>query len=477
MKHQWNLRSTARSSRVRRGFAAAVLIFVVGLAAAPAHAQDAPATAFTYQGQLKDGGRPATGLHDLRFRLFDAAEGGRQVGETLCADDVDVVGGLFTVILDFDQQFATPEERHLEIEVRRDSRLNCDNPAGFVVLAPRQEITGAPLASHAVAAFALDAADGSPENAVFVDNDGKVGIGTTAPAAKLHVKGPIMAENVGDQADLLWLASERSWVFRQEGTEATTALKLQSVGGGGNKNFVIQTDGSVGIGNTSPFDAKLFVEGGSDHAGTFLNDAQLNPTIFARNIRAGGEAGLFLGDLSVGGDFFASGRKAFRIDHPLDPKNKYLLHFASESPSPQNFYSGNAVTDADGYAWVELPEYCAAVNTNFKYQLTIVDDADSNGFAQVKVSREVRGNRFQIGTSAPGTKVSWRVEADRNDPYVRARQLSDVVEKVGPARGTYLHPEFYGQPPEMGMNYRPELEHPEPKRSSPATSSERPSRE
>jgi hypothetical protein len=70
----------------------------------------------------------------------------------------------------------------------------------------------------------------------------------------------MLVENIGDQADLLWLASERSWVFRQEGTGAGTALKLQSVGGGGNKHFIIQTDGAVGIGASTPT-AKLDVRG------------------------------------------------------------------------------------------------------------------------------------------------------------------------------------------------------------------------
>ena len=36
-----------------------------------------PGTAFIYQGQLKNGGVLATGPHDLRFRLFDAATGHR----------------------------------------------------------------------------------------------------------------------------------------------------------------------------------------------------------------------------------------------------------------------------------------------------------------------------------------------------------------------------------------------------------------
>src|SRR5262245_13310364 len=57
----------------------------------------AQTTAFTYQGQLDDGGAPADGLHDFRFRLFDAAGGGAQIGPVLCADNVGVSQGLLTV--------------------------------------------------------------------------------------------------------------------------------------------------------------------------------------------------------------------------------------------------------------------------------------------------------------------------------------------------------------------------------------------
>ena len=136
------------------------------------------------------------------------------------------------------------------------------------MLSPRQQLTAAPMASHANSAFALDAADGSPANAVYVDVNGNVGVGTTTPTSRLDVRGgPIVVENLGDQAELLWLASERSWVFRQEGVGSSTALKLQSMGGGGNKNFIVQTDGFMGVGTTSP-QAKLDVRG----------DIRLGPT-------------------------------------------------------------------------------------------------------------------------------------------------------------------------------------------------------
>lgn len=152
------------------------------------------------------------------------------------------------------------------------------------------------------------------------------------------------------------------------------------------------------------------------------------------------------------GDFGASGLKSFRIDHPTDPENAYLVHYATESPYPQNFYSGNVTTGADGYAWVDLPSYFDAVNANVKYQLTVVDEGDSDGFVQVKVSKKVVANRFQIRTSAPRVEVSWRIEADRADRYTLRRRPTDVVEKTGDERGTYQNPELFGQPASGGLD-------------------------
>ena len=243
---------------IQNALAFTAALSFAALAHSPARAQS---TAFTYQGSLDDAGSPASGLHDFRFRLYAAATGGVPIGSMLCVDNVNVVEGVFTTQLDFGQQFATTAQRYLEIDVRRDTGLTCANASNFVIMAPRQQLTATPMANHAKSAFALDAADGLPTNAVFVDNTGNVGIGTTAPGFKLDVRGgPMLVENIGDQADLLWLASERTWVFRQEGTGAGTALKLQSIGGGGNKHFIVQTDGLMGVGTTAPL-AKLDVRG------------------------------------------------------------------------------------------------------------------------------------------------------------------------------------------------------------------------
>jgi hypothetical protein len=155
------------------------------------------------------------------------------------------------------------------------------------------------------------------------------------------------------------------------------------------------------------------------------------------------------------GDFGASGFKAFQIDHPFDIEGKYLLHYSTESPFPQNFYSGNVTTDAQGYAWVELPDYFSEINTNYKYQLTVIDSSDD--FVMAKVTREIEENRFQVRTSKGGVKVSWRVEADRNDAYTRFKRPRDERPKIGDEVGTVQQPQIYGLPESKGIDSRVNL--------------------
>jgi len=229
---------------------AAALMLTAALAAPQAMAQS---TTFTYQGVLDAAGAPTSGLHDFRFRLFDAATGGAQLGSVLCADNVAVVEGVFTAQLDFGPQFATTAQRHLEIEVRLDTGLACGDVTGFVVLAPRQQLTAAPMASHANSAFALDALDGSPTGAVFVDNVGNVGIGTTGTTAKLHVKGegdtspdsgtPIAKFSRGNADNFLAMYADISgnYIVADDPTNNQKDLRLQTRN---NRSIVLEPNGA-----------------------------------------------------------------------------------------------------------------------------------------------------------------------------------------------------------------------------------------
>jgi hypothetical protein len=177
----------------------------------------------------------------------------------------------------------------------------------------------------------------------------------------------------------------------------------------------------------------------------------------------GNYAGYFLGNVHVNGLLTKSGG-LFRIDHPLDPENKFLNHSFVESPDMMNVYNGNVTTDADGYATVQLPEWFEALNRDFRYQLTVLDDGDSAVFVQVKVVKKVEENRFTIRTSMPRTEVSWQITGIRHDPFAEKRRPPVEEPKPEAWRGKYLNPEEWGVPRERGIHYtqpRPPAEPPQ----------------
>src|SRR5476649_358342 len=61
-------------------------------------------TAFTYQGQLRDGGTNANGAYTMIFKLYDAVSSGNQIGSTITAN-ATLANGLFSVNLDFGNAF------------------------------------------------------------------------------------------------------------------------------------------------------------------------------------------------------------------------------------------------------------------------------------------------------------------------------------------------------------------------------------
>lgn len=151
------------------------------------------------------------------------------------------------------------------------------------------------------------------------------------------------------------------------------------------------------------------------------------------------------------GDHGGSGAKSFVIDHPFDPLNKLLRHFCTEGSQPLNAYSGSTRTGSDGFAWITLPAYVEEINKDFRYQLTVIDDSDD--FVLAKVTKEIEGNRFQVRTSRPGVKVSWRVEGVRNDLHMRSRDLRDEYEKPANWKGKYIRPDLYRMPANRGVFY------------------------
>jgi hypothetical protein len=163
-------------------------------------------------------------------------------------------------------------------------------------------------------------------------------------------------------------------------------------------------------------------------------------------IEARGDS-FFWGNVEVSGKINKSAL-TFKIDHPLDPENKYLFHSGVESPDVLNVYSGNVTTDADGNATVALPDYFEELNEDFRYQLTVIGQ-----LAHVVVAEEIRANQFTIKTDRPDVRVSWQVTGIRKDAWAKMNPLVVEEDKPDEARGTYLHPEAFGQPETRGEGY------------------------
>jgi hypothetical protein len=163
-------------------------------------------------------------------------------------------------------------------------------------------------------------------------------------------------------------------------------------------------------------------------------------------------AAFVLNDLYVQNNLYvlgllAKGGGSFKIDHPLDPENKYLYHSFVESPDMMNIYNGNTLLDATGVAWIEMPAWFEALNMEFRYQLTPLGAPGPNLY----IAQEIQNNRFQIAGGAPGAKVSWQVTGIRHDAFANANRIPVEVLKAPGEQGKYLYPAAWGQPQSKGI--------------------------
>ena len=146
-----------------------------------------------------------------------------------------------------------------------------------------------------------------------------------------------------------------------------------------------------------------------------------------------------IGDAYVSG-ILTKGGGAFKIDHPLDPENKYLYHSFVESPDMKNVYDGIVVLNSSGEATVTLPDWTETLNRDFRYQLTPIGAPGPNLY----IAREISGNTFTIAGGQAGMKVSWQVTGIRQNAFANANRIPVEADKEGFEVGTYLHPEAYG---------------------------------
>jgi hypothetical protein len=158
--------------------------------------------------------------------------------------------------------------------------------------------------------------------------------------------------------------------------------------------------------------------------------------------------GYFVGSVYIS-NWLYKGGGSFKIDHPLDPENKFLLHSFVESPDMMNIYNGNTVTDGSGYATIVMPDWFEALNMDFRYQLTVIGE-----FAQAIISKEIQNNTFEVRTDKPNVKVSWQVTGVRHDAFAEKNRMKVEEPKEGDEVGLYLHPYAFGLSSENGIDYQ-----------------------
>jgi hypothetical protein len=218
-------------------FLAGALILAILLTSGMAQAQDVGpqspvaslGTAFTYQGRLEQDGSPVNDTCDMRFRLYDAASAGSQVGSTINTG-VPIVDGYFTVNLDFGSGAFDGDRRWLEI------RVDCDG-GGYTNLG-RQELTAAPYALYAVRS-------GGPQNVITVAQ-------SNGDYASIQAAIDSITDAAEDNGYLVWVApgvySEtvtlKPYVHMQgAGQEATVITSTAS--NGSTPTLLLTSDSSV----------------------------------------------------------------------------------------------------------------------------------------------------------------------------------------------------------------------------------------
>ncbi len=540
-------------TRLMRNLMAAVLCGAAGLASAGVPND----TAFTYQGELKDNGGIANGVYDFEFRLADAASMGLQLGSTLSANDVQVVDGKFTVVLDFGNQW-NGEARWLDIRVRPG-----DSVGSYTTLNPRQPMKATPYAHGVVLPLVETGAaaaglitltnTNTPAGSVMKATSGAAsgafpgGFFQPVISADTNIGNGIFALTSANGAYALYAVKTgtggRGIAARHDGTSGNVATFDLSTTTNSSAAVDINNAGTgiaLDISSTNSqtsSSALRILQSGEGPAAFFdnTNNASIRPTldvecsapgnsllsgtqdngiaikgestgsfgvgVMGRGLTAGvfgftatssgsgiwgisgasgnggsgvpagvrgeasaagvaggaffnnvgtalyaqstsGTAGFFSGNVTITGSI-SKGSGSFKIDHPLDPENKFLYHSFVESPDMMNIYNGVVTLDDNGNAAVTLPDYFAALNVEYRYQLTCV-----GGFAPVFISKEIENNRFEIAGGKPGLKVSWQVTGIRNDAFAASNRIQVEVEKAPGEKGKFLYPAGFGAGPD-----------------------------
>jgi len=189
-------------------------------------------TVMNYQGRLTASGVGPTGSYDMRFRLFDDASAGSQVGVTVTAAPLAVTAGLFTAPVDFGAGVFDGTAYWLEIAVRPNG-----SSAAYTVLTPRQPLNAVGNALWAVKAGTASTASGVAINAVTTS-----GLQDNSVTAVKIAAGQVV-KSLNGMSDHLTLAAGAGVSLTPSGGDTLTV----GLTGGGNWSLTGNAGTTAGV--------------------------------------------------------------------------------------------------------------------------------------------------------------------------------------------------------------------------------------
>lgn len=276
---------------------------------------------------------------------------------------------------------------------------------------------------------------------------------------------------LGNKAGMNETGSDKLYIDNSDTTDALIYGEFDNnlvrVNGNFNVTGGSTLTGNVGIGNGASPSYMLSVL--SDYVGIYSEAATTtgsatygvygmaggaslaNYGIYGTTLGTAGTnwAGYFAGNINVTGTVVKS-MDEIKIDHPIDPENKFLSHSNITSNERMNVYNGNVILDKEGKAMVTMPNWFESINTDFRYQLTAIGAPGPNLY----ISKKVSGNTFEISGGKENMEVSWMITGIRNDVYAKENPIEVEKEKDSIEKGYYLHPETYGLPTERGIEFQ-----------------------
>jgi len=446
----------------------------------------------TYQGRLNNAsGQPVPdGMYQINFKIYGSAIGADLLWAS-GSQSVTVSGGGFSYLLGSSAAlptglFATDTVRYLGITVGSDPEISprtrlCSVPYAFQTLHADTSgiafgVTDGAITNVDVSASANIAAAKIAGTAATL-SAGQTFSGYNLFSFGIQIQDSVLKTNsygvtVGTaaaptQEHLLNVARNYNTIYSRQGVnvslENTSTGLLEGVysevthtdAGNGGSAYAFygdaRSDGTnrSGVyGESRPFTAGLNTGVSFGVRGTAFEGATAYGIYGHASSATTNYAGYFSGNVHVTGTL-SKGAGSFKIDHPLDPKNKYLQHSFVESPDMKNVYDGIALLDANGEATVVLPDYFDALNRDFRYQLTAIGSPGPNLF----IAQEIADNRFIIAGGSPGRKVSWQITGIRRDAFAEANRIQVEVDKRPEERGKYLHPEAFGLGQSQGVDW------------------------